>query len=139
MEGMKASGHCLCGAIRFEVRGPGANLSHCHCTSCRLAVGATPVAWTTFPRATLTLLGAEPAWYQSSSHARRGFCATCGSSLFFENSRFPDELDVVTACLDQVEAFAPTMHIWVASKVAWARTDDGLPCHLRSPDSPLAE
>ncbi|HKE18968.1 MAG TPA: GFA family protein [Kofleriaceae bacterium] len=138
-EATKTSGHCLCGAVRFEVSGPGTSLSLCHCAMCRLSVGATPVAWATFSRATLALLGAEPTWYQSSPEARRGFCATCGCSLFFESSACPDDLDVTTACLDQVDAFAPTAHTWVPSKVAWARTDDGLPRHARASSSPPIE
>ena len=134
---MTITGHCLCGAIRFEVEGAPAHLCQCHCSKCRLGVGATPVAWATFPRAGLAIRAGAPAWFESSDHARRGFCSTCGCSLFFVNSRFPDEIDVTTACLDQAEALAPTMHIWVPSKVAWARTDDGLPCHVRGPGTAL--
>jgi hypothetical protein len=130
---MTITGHCLCGAIRFEVAGEPVLLSQCHCAQCRLGAGATPVAWTTVARRAVTVRAGEPAWYRSSDHARRGFCSTCGSSLFFENARFPDELDITTACLDQADALAPTMHIWVSSKLAWARTDDGLPCHARGP------
>jgi hypothetical protein len=129
---MTITGHCLCGAIQFEIDGDPACLSQCHCVQCRVAAGATPVAWATFQRAGLAIRAGAPAWFQSSSHARRGFCSACGTSLFFENMRFPDEIDVTTACLDQVDALAPTMHIWVSSKVAWARTDD-LPCHARAP------
>jgi hypothetical protein len=37
------------------------------------------------PRDSLELRGEERiAWYRSSEKVRRGFCATCGSSLFFD-------------------------------------------------------
>jgi hypothetical protein len=133
---MKTSGQCLCGAIKYEVSGPPAHLCLCHCTQCRQGVGATPVAWATFARQGLALSAGEPAWFSSSPHAKRGFCPACGCSVFFENKNFPDEIDVTVASLDRPDDFAPTMHIWVPSKVAWARTDDGLPCHVRGPNTP---
>ena len=136
---MKESGHCLCGAVRFEVDGAPAYLCQCHCTMCRLGVGATPVAWATFRRQGLRLLAGQPTWFQSSPEARRGFCATCGASLFFENSKFPEEVDVTIGSLERADDMAPTMHIWVPSRAAWARVDDGLPCHVRGPGTPAAD
>jgi hypothetical protein len=131
------TGSCLCGAIQFEIRGPQRGKpGYCHCVQCRRGVGATPVAWATFERAALSIRAGTPAWFQSSPTARRGFCSTCGSSLFFEASAEPDVVDVTVASLDQADDFAPAMHIFVPSKVAWARLDDGLPQHQRDSRSP---
>ena len=126
---MRITGRCLCEAIQFEVEGEGTSRSWCHCSLCRRAHGATPVAWVTFPRAGLRLLAGAPRWFRSSAHARRGFCGDCGASLFFEDDREPDGVDVATAILDDPERFAPERHIWVGSGVAWARPCDRLPAH----------
>lgn len=132
------SGSCLCQAIQFEIRGPQRGRpGYCHCVQCRRGVGATPVAWATFERATLIVRTGEPAWYQSSPGARRGFCAICGCSLFFETTAEPDIFDVTVASLDQADQLAPALHIFVPSRVSWARVDDGLPLHQRDSRSPL--
>jgi hypothetical protein len=81
--GEKATtGGCLCGNVTYEIRGPLRAICACHCTQCRKASGHY-VAATRCKRSDFTLLGAEPTWYKSSDVAERGFCAACGSNLFW--------------------------------------------------------
>jgi hypothetical protein len=35
----RLSGHCLCGAVRFEVEGPIRGVGMCHCSKCRRVSG----------------------------------------------------------------------------------------------------
>jgi hypothetical protein len=135
---MKVHARCLCGAVAFELEGEPRSRSWCHCTMCRRAHGATPVAWVSFPRASLRFTAGALTWYASSAHARRGFCATCGSSMIFEDARHPDIVDVATAVLDEAAdaELAPRRHIWAPSGLAWALPDDGLPRHVESTGSP---
>lgn len=125
------SGRCLCGEIQYTVSGPPQTQALCHCTQCRLSAGASPVAWVSFPRAGFEIRSGQPRWFRSSRPARRGFCGTCGSSLFFETDEEPDVVDIATSTLDRVDELAPSYHIWVDSKLAWVRIDDGLPAHGR--------
>jgi hypothetical protein len=111
-------------------------LCYCHCDLCRRSVGATPVAWATYERGGFRVTAGEPSWFSSSAAARRGFCPSCGCSLFFESSRAPAEIDVTIVALENANELAPDRHIWVSSKLAWARTDDGLPCHAEDSTSP---
>jgi hypothetical protein len=129
-------GQCYCGAIVFEVTGAPSVVCLCHCSQCRRSVGATPVAWATFARSGWTLRQGTPRWLQSSAAARRGFCADCGSSLFFAGAATPDEIDVTVVSLEDADRLPPERHIWVPSKLPWARTDDGLPCHVADSGSP---
>ena len=77
-------GGCLCGAVRYEVHGSLRPIVMCHCTQCRRVTGHLMAA-TAARRADLRLLtAAELRWYDSSAQARRGFCARCGSTLFWE-------------------------------------------------------
>lgn len=78
------SGSCLCGAVRVEAAGP---IEHppeaCHCAMCRKQSGHFLSA-VNVRKSALTITGeASVAWYQSSEKVRRGFCATCGSTLFW--------------------------------------------------------
>ena len=76
-----AGGSCLCGAVRFEARGVETGYHACHCGMCLrwcggpfFGVGAEHV----------TFEGAESLGrYASSEWAERGFCRTCGTTLFY--------------------------------------------------------
>ncbi len=79
-------GSCLCGAVRFSVEGNLPAPSACHCSKCRKHTGHYE-AGTDVPRAAVTIEGEKNlTWYRSSDEVRRGFCAICGSSLFFDRT-----------------------------------------------------
>jgi hypothetical protein len=123
------AGGCLCGAIRYRVAAPGTQLCFCHCRSCRLACGAPFVAWGTFAAAGLVVDRGRIAEYASSPPVRRGFCATCGTPLTYQNQATPGEIDVTLATLDEPGPLAPVAHIWVSHKLPWVTLGDGLPQH----------
>jgi hypothetical protein len=54
----RATGGCLCGAIRYTVRGPLRGVILCHCGQCRRWHGHLG-AYTSAARADVTLEGAE--------------------------------------------------------------------------------
>lgn len=120
-------GGCLCQEIRYEVRGEPLSVAYCHCTICRRASGASPVAWATISKASLVITRGQPARYQSSLLAKRSFCARCGSQLFFSYETGPDEIDVTVGSLDKPDLWKPTYHIFTKSRSAWAVLQDGLP------------
>ena len=80
----RATGSCLCGAVRYAVRGPLRDVRVCHCRFCRRA--STHVgAYAACAVADLTIESTRKLrWYRSSPGARRGFCSRCGSTLFWE-------------------------------------------------------
>jgi hypothetical protein len=80
----RATGGCLCGSVRYVVRGELQDIVVCHCKFCRRAathVGA--YAACAIPDLEIEK-GRTLRWYRSSPRARRGFCSKCGSSLFWE-------------------------------------------------------
>jgi hypothetical protein len=127
MEEERHEGGCLCGAVRYEVRGPGGNLCYCHCNSCRRAAGAPVVAWGTFPGASFRVTRGALASYRSSAPVVRGYCARCGSCLSYSTETRPGEIDVTLASLDESARFMPRMHVWVSDKLPWIELRDGLP------------
>ena len=78
------TGGCLCGKVTYRVDGDLRPVIACHCLQCRKTSGHY-VAATQAPTENLHIEG-EVSWYQSSETARRGFCSTCGSSLFWQPS-----------------------------------------------------
>ena len=115
-------GACLCGAVSFEVEG---TLDHspeaCHCSQCRKQTSHVFVG-VNVRRTALTVQGGESVtWSRSSEQVRRGFCAVCGSVLFW-NPR-----------IDAMGAFEPptgvriAKHLFVGDKGDYYEIEDGLP------------
>lgn len=77
------TGSCLCGAVHYETAAEPAAPSACHCTQCRKQSGHV---WASsyVADADLTITG-DVRWFQSSDKAKRGFCPTCGSALFWKH------------------------------------------------------
>ncbi|MBV9343548.1 MAG: GFA family protein [Gammaproteobacteria bacterium] len=123
------SGGCLCGAVRYEVRGPARNPCWCHCTSCRRAVGAPAVPWASFDNSGFRLSRGSLTEYASSPPVRRGFCAACGAALTYRHTRRTADVDLTLATLDAAAELPPRMHIWVQDKLPWIVLGDGLPIY----------
>jgi hypothetical protein len=119
-------GSCLCGAVSFEVAGPLPPGDACHCTQCRKQSGHY-WASTNVPRDALTIRGADKvSWFQSSGRVRRGFCATCGSVLFWDPVR-KDVIAIAMGAFDKPTGTRLAMHIFVADKGDYYDIADGLP------------
>ena len=68
----------------------------------------------------------ELAWYASSHEARRGFCARCGSTLFWE-AHGRDYLSIAAGTLDDASGLAIACHIFVADKGHYYEITDAAP------------
>jgi hypothetical protein len=126
------SGRCLCGAVRYECRGPVLSPCLCHCESCRRASGAHAVAWATVGRDSFRVLTGTLRSFASSPTVVRQFCELCGSPLTYWNAGWPDQIDVTIATLDQADDVPPEEHLWMEAASSWDRPVDGLPQQPRS-------
>ena len=123
-------GSCVCGAVRFEVAAELPPPDACHCVQCRKHSGHF-FASTDVPRSALTIHGAEHVtWYRSSEKVRRGFCATCGASLFWDPVQ-RDGIGVAMGAFDTPTATRLGMHIFVAEKGDHYDIGDDLPQNPR--------
>ncbi len=128
-------GSCLCGAVRFEVAGDLPPPDACHCTQCRKHSGHV-FASTDVPRSAVTIDGAEHvSWYRSSEKARRGFCSTCGSSLFWDPLQ-RDWIGIAMGAFERPTGTNLAVHIYVADKGDYYEIADGAPQHQQIPPRP---
>ncbi|MGX4640416.1 GFA family protein [Massilia sp. SYSU DXS3249] len=129
---MILQGGCYCGAVRYVVDGDTYHSTLCHCRDCRRIAGAPAVAWFSAGMAALRFSHGNPATYRSSAHVLRGFCATCGTTLTFQDDRYPEEIDIATASLDDPESVPPQDHTFVQERLRWMHTLDDLPEYART-------
>jgi len=119
-------GSCLCGSVRFEITGPMRPVVACHCSQCRRTSGHVWAA-TSVPDSALRLTRADGLrWYRSSDHARRGFCATCGASLFWKPDG-EDRTAIAAGALEPPTGLRLDRHIFTADKGDYYDITDDLP------------
>ena len=120
------TGGCLCGAVRYEVRGPLRDVVNCYCTMCQRLHGDCG-AHSKADKADIAIIeGRGLRWYASSDRARRGFCGTCGSSLFWEAVGQPGT-GILAGTLDQPTGLRTIGHIFVAEKCDFTEIAGGGP------------
>ena len=122
-----AGGSCLCCAVRFAVTGDLGSPDACHCTACRKQTGHH-LASCDVPKSALSITGAV-TWYQSSEKVRRGFCGTCGSTLFWDPV-FRDWIGIAMGAFDGPTGVRLARHIFTAEKGDYYDIADGLPQNL---------
>lgn len=122
-------GSCLCGAVSFELAGALPGPDACHCSDCRKFSGHVFVS-TDVPRSAVTIHGAENlTWFHSSEELRRGFCSTCGSSLFWDPVQ-RDWIGIAMGAFEPPTDTALRIHVWVGDKGDYYDISDGLPQKL---------
>ncbi|WP_137931016.1 GFA family protein [Mesorhizobium comanense] len=127
-------GSCLCGAIRFRTRGVLRGVIYCHCSQCRKQSGHFYAA-TNIADADIVVEGADNiTWYEASSFAKRGFCKTCGSLLFWK-PREDAYVSVLAGSFDQPTGLEGECHIFVGDKGDYYSIDDDLPRFEKSTPS----
>lgn len=106
------TGGCNCGSVTYTVSGPLRPIVACHCAQCRKTSGFH-VAATSAARDHIAITGA-PKWYASSSTARRGFCGTCGSNLFWDGGG--THISIFAGTLNAPTGLSVKGHIFCADK-----------------------
>jgi hypothetical protein len=76
------TGGCQCGAVRYAIAAGPAKSTVCHCRMCQRATGNAFAPLFEVMNDALTWQG-SPATWASSDECERGFCATCGTPLFY--------------------------------------------------------
>lgn len=116
---------CLCGQVRFNLPGPAGRVTACHCRQCRTLSGHFAASFDA-DEPTLRYAARDAlAEYATAGGGCRGFCTSCGSSLWF---RAADGAFAVEAgCIDGPTGGRLADHIFTASKGDYYDLTDGLP------------
>ena len=105
----------------------------CHCTECRRWAGHVWAA--TEARFDALKFTEERGlrWIDSPDsewEARRGFCAECGSSLFWQVPGSED-VSIAVGCLDEPTGVRIGYQVWVSSAGDYYEVDEGIRSYER--------
>jgi hypothetical protein len=125
-----ATGGCLCGSVRYELRGDLRGVVNCHCSKCRRFHGNF-AAYTSILFQNLILVKQQTLkWFKSitdeTPNVHRGFCSECGSSLFW-HPRDQERIAVAAGPLDDSTGLKIIGHVWTGQKSDYYQLDDELP------------
>lgn len=115
-------GSCLCGGVAFHAALPALDASHCYCTMCQKFHGAAAGSYLDVAASGYVVeRGAELIVdYASSSEGRRGFCKTCGSSLYWRSSARPDVIALSLGTLQPAWTGTVEREVYTDTRPAWA-------------------
>lgn len=86
---------------------------------CQKAVGGPFAALTTIDMDNFAWTRGAPALFQSSSIAKRGFCAACGTPLTYQAGLDTTKIDITTGSLDDPNAVALEEVFGIEGRVGW--------------------
>ena len=112
------TGGCQCGAVRYHASAMVDNAHICHCRMCQKAVGNLFAALVAAPRDALTWTRGTPAVFKSSDQVARGFCADCGTPLFYEYLE-GSRINLTMGSLDNPGQFPPHEQFGIEARVGW--------------------
>ncbi len=121
---MITEGQCLCGGVRFSVRGPLAPIQICHCAQCRRAQGGPFATNLPVARGQFDLLaGADLLTsYSATPGKQRVFCSRCGAPVYSTRDAKPGILRVRAGLLSASAALSAAglaFHQQVSSACDW--------------------
>lgn len=128
-------GSCLCGAIKYEVRGDFGAAYYCHCSRCRKATGSAFASSAAVPASDFVVVEGESALKSFSTKAgvHRIFCSNCGSPIISRRDFGPEVVRVRLGSLDTPLERGPQAHIYATSKAPWFEIHDELPQYPELP------
>ncbi len=122
-------GGCLCGQVRYDLKGPLAEIQLCHCSQCRKAQGSAFAANIPAQESQLRFTAGAEALvsYESSPGKIRVFCGRCGSPLFSRTTSLPGVVRLRAGSLDEPSGARLGVHIFADSHAGWWSINDALP------------
>jgi hypothetical protein len=122
-----ATGGCQCGAVRYAFYAPLENSHVCHCLMCQRATGGIFAALAGGSPANFAWTRGAPAFYASSSLAKRGFCRDCGTPLSFKYETPEARIYTTIGSLDHPEDAPIVKQFGIESRLPWVKFCEEVP------------
>jgi hypothetical protein len=138
-------GGCLCGAVRYRVRGQPVVGLVCHCTFCQRRTGAAFAVLGYFEDCDVEFNRGRRTVYEHRSDEsgrwlRTEFCPVCGTTVTHTAERRPELRGIAGGTFDDPGWLTIERHIWVRSARRWVSIPAGVEVFQEgSPAPPTTE
>lgn len=117
-------GGCLCGALRYEVRGRPFMLTACHCLDCQKRTDSAYSMNLQTPTQHFVVMAGEPIEAEmptpSGSTTTHLYCAACYCRIASKPNAQPGVIAVRPGTLDDTRWVAPVVHLFARSALPGA-------------------
>jgi hypothetical protein len=120
-------GHCLCGAVSYEVKGDPIIIAHCHCEDCQRTSGAGHSTGAMYPIDRFQLFGKISEYQLVSDNGNKvtkSFCPTCGSPVCGRNSGMDGFVTLSLGTMNDSSKFVPEVTIFDRNRKPWDNLDE---------------
>lgn len=115
-------GGCLCGAVRYVLKGEPRAIALCHCTHCQRQSGSL-LSFNLVMREADYEQSGETMIYvdggDSGHPVHRHFCGRCGSPIAVKTALMPGKVVVKAGTLDSMDGLQPRTEIYTDHAVTW--------------------
>jgi hypothetical protein len=118
-----ATGQCLCGKVEVEIGVPARWAWHDHSRASRRAHGAAYATYVGSWRSRFRIVKGAAAvtrFEDRTTGATRGFCARCGTPIFYARRHAPQMVNVPRALFDGRTGREPLYHVAIDDSPEWA-------------------
>lgn len=115
-------GGCLCGAIRYVLKGEPRAIGICHCTHCQRQSGSLFSFNLLIREADYEQSGETIAYVDKGDSGHpvyRHFCGRCGSPILATVAEAPGNVVVRAGTLDNMEGLQPQTEIYTDNAPKW--------------------
>ena len=117
---------CLCKGVNFKIKGEFRPVINCHCVQCAKTHGNF-AAYTSILEENIIYKSKKTLkWFKSSNKASRGFCKSCGASIFFKRSG-SRAISLSAGLLQNPTGLKTISHIFIHNKRDYYKLSDKLP------------
>ena len=124
---MSNNGSCLCGSVRYTVKGDPIIVAHCHCADCQKQSGAGHTTGAMFKVDNFKFSGKLSKHKITSNNGNevsRSFCPSCGSLIYSSNDKMTGFITVPLGTFDDSDKFVPEVTVFARNKKEWDEMDD---------------
>lgn len=117
-------GRCVCGAVRYRVRGQPEVGMVCHCRFCQRRLGSALAFLAYFTEQNVEITQGHLTDYEHRSDEsgrwlRISFCSRCGTTVTHTAEVRPGWRGIAAGTFDDPDWFKIERHIWTRSKRPW--------------------